>query len=293
MEGLLALRIRGTVLGPDGTYVGGEVIVDGSGFIECAGCDCADAPSYNNATVITCPGSAISPGLINTHDHITFTQMRPGDWGEERFDHRNDWRNGSRGHSRIDRDSTNDERQISWGEMRQVLIGTTTMVGSGEAEGFVRNADRQESDLGVGNIDYDTFPIGTSSDSGRTTAPTTPSPRQRARQRLLPRPRRRRRRRRGAQRVPLRLERRARRDDVTEANAAFVHLVGLVATDAAGSRSAGRPPSGRPARTWPLRRHRARDPLRELRRQHRHLDRLDRQRLDEPGPRAHLRGLPR
>ena len=49
--------------------------------------------------MITCPDGAISPGLINTHDHITFTQNPPYTDTGERYEHRHEWRKGLDGHT--------------------------------------------------------------------------------------------------------------------------------------------------------------------------------------------------
>ena len=73
--GTIGMFLEGTVLAPGTVYRGGQVAVDGSGAITCVGCDCrANAAS---ATVVSCPSGVISPGLINTHDHITYTQNAP------------------------------------------------------------------------------------------------------------------------------------------------------------------------------------------------------------------------
>src|SRR5437867_1246742 len=62
--------IEGNVLTPDTVYRGGQVAVDGTGMITCVGCNCAQG----GETTIVCADAVISPGLINTHDHITYTQ---------------------------------------------------------------------------------------------------------------------------------------------------------------------------------------------------------------------------
>jgi large repetitive protein len=164
-----ALLIQGTVLGTDGTYVGGEVLLSDSGFIECVGCDCAAEAAALSASIVTCPGMAISPGLINAHDHITFTQNAPGSWGDERYDHRHEWRTGRNGGTEINVPGNASRQQVQWGELRQVFAGTTSVAGSGSAEGLLRNLDREESELGVGDIDYATFPLGDTSGVQRTT----------------------------------------------------------------------------------------------------------------------------
>lgn len=237
-----ALYLRGTVLGIDGTYVGGEVLLSDSGFIECVGCDCAAEAAALSATTVTCPGMAISPGLINAHDHITFTQNAPGDWGDERYDHRHEWRTGRNGGTEIDVPGSASRQQVQWGELRQVFAGTTSVAGSGSAPGLLRNVDREEDDLGVGDIDYATFPLGDASGAQRTSDCSYPnvvsaSSAGRAGCYLA--------------HVAEGVDEAARNEflclssddrggvDVTEDNAAFIHLVGLNAVDGAELAASG------------------------------------------------------
>lgn len=151
-----ALLIQGTLLGPQGLITGGSVKVSAGGIIECVGCDCA----ADGATVVNCGDATVSPGLINAHDHITFTQNSPGVWGEERFDHRHDWRRGLRGHNEINASGGANSAEVSWGELRQLIGGTTSLVGSGGADGLLRNLDRNQEGLGQGDVELDTFPLG-------------------------------------------------------------------------------------------------------------------------------------
>ncbi|MBM4352897.1 MAG: amidohydrolase family protein, partial [Deltaproteobacteria bacterium] len=139
---------------------GGGVLF-ANGRILCVGCDCADRPEAVGATVLSCPKSVVSPGLINAHDHITYTQNSPSDWGDERFDHRHDWRLGIRGHKKIKVSGGAKVMQITWGEMRQVLAGTTSLAGSGSAPGFLRNLDKTANEgLEQPAVYYNTFPLG-------------------------------------------------------------------------------------------------------------------------------------
>jgi hypothetical protein len=87
-----AKLLKGTVLTPTTVYVGGQVAVDPAGHITCVGCNCAQG----GETVITCPDASISPGLINTHDHITSTQNDPyaESFRQFRYEHRHQWRRG-------------------------------------------------------------------------------------------------------------------------------------------------------------------------------------------------------
>src|SRR5512143_803289 len=76
--------IKGNILTPQTTFRGGQVAINADGQITCVGCDCAQG----GETTIVCPGATVSPGLINTHDHITFTQNAPYTATEERYDDR-------------------------------------------------------------------------------------------------------------------------------------------------------------------------------------------------------------
>src|SRR6266481_2397174 len=134
-----ALLIRGKVLGEDRVFEGGEVLVDSTGLIRYVGCatgrpDSLDAIA-SGATRIECAGGVISPGLINAHDHLSFDQNTPLPDAGERFDHRNDWRRSST----ISPDDN--PAKITWSELRQVMVGTTSILGSTGAPGMLRNLD--------------------------------------------------------------------------------------------------------------------------------------------------------
>lgn len=159
--------IRGTVLGDGTVFEGGQVVYDGD-FIECVGCDCID--SYPDATVIECGTAVVSPGLINPHDHITFTEGAPIDHGTTRYDHRHDWR-GSLSTPSNPNGTGATSAGTRWGELRMVLGGATSIVGSGGATGMMRNLDRLESRerdvLGLREVDFETFPLNDSGEEFR------------------------------------------------------------------------------------------------------------------------------
>lgn len=163
-KGTSGVLLKGLVLTPGRVYEGGQVLVDSAGKITCTGCDCADSASA--ATVITCPGAAISPGLINTHDHITFTQNYPYEDTGERYEHRHDWRKGQRGHTKISASGGASQDQIRWGELRFMMGGATSIIGSGSATGFLRNLDTSNQEgLNQPPVYFETFPLD---DSGGT-----------------------------------------------------------------------------------------------------------------------------
>ena len=129
--------LKGNVLTPTTVYIGGQVAVDATGKITCAGCNCA----AGGETTITCPDAAISPGLINTHDHITFDQNPPYTATTERYEDRQQWREGLDGHAKIPDPSNTSAAQISWNELRFLMGGATSIVSSTGQPGFLRNLD--------------------------------------------------------------------------------------------------------------------------------------------------------
>ena len=157
-----ALLLRGTVLAPDRVLAGGEVLISPEGVLLAVGCDAHEAAAGLELTTVECPRGVISPGLINSHDHITYDQSPPGAWGSERFDHRHQWRLGLDGHTKIPAPRAPNDLQVAWAELRQVMSGTTSVLGGGGFRGFLRNLDVPELQEGLGSpkIHYRTFPLG-------------------------------------------------------------------------------------------------------------------------------------
>jgi cysteine-rich repeat protein len=166
--GNAARLFQGVVLKDTGVLNGGQVLVDAQGVIQCAACDCSADPLAAEATVISCPQGVISPGLINAHDHITF-QGAPIPGVVERYEHRHDWREGNDGHTPLRNNGSNNDA-IRWGELRQVLAGTTSVAGSGGTAGLLRNVDKESPVSTTANqqgldepaLNYETFPLGDS-----------------------------------------------------------------------------------------------------------------------------------
>ncbi len=175
------LLIRSHIAIPDIIYRNAELLIDAAGNIQCAACDCSNTNGYDSATVLNCPEVLTTPGLINSHDHLTF-QTGPADTGSERYDHRHDWRRGIRGHTRFSSPSSNSSEARTWGEIRQLLGGATSLIGSGSATGLVRNLDRSADRDGLDGpgIDLNTFPLGDAGGqlvtSGCDDYPVLPSP---------------------------------------------------------------------------------------------------------------------
>ena len=153
------LVIRGLVLGSDRQYIGGSVRIE-DGEITCVGCDCP----AEDAVVLDCADGVVSPGLINLHDHIGYTEGAPIEHGDTRWDHRHGWR----GSLSTPQNSGNAGK--AWGEVRMVVGGATSMIGSGYHDGMVRNLDRSSANEGLGleEIENQTFPLGDSNETFRS-----------------------------------------------------------------------------------------------------------------------------
>ncbi len=166
--GSAAKLISGDVLTPDTIYRGGQVLVDDKGVIQFVGCcdqDSTCSAMAAAATAVVCPQGIISPALINTHDHITYAQNSPGTT-TERFEHRHEWRKGLDGHNEIPVPGGATADEISWGELRFLLGGAASTVGSGGQTGLLRNLDKanlEEAGITQTPVDFDTFPLNDSS----------------------------------------------------------------------------------------------------------------------------------
>ena len=100
---------------------------------------------HRRERVIDGVGYLALPGLINAHDHITFVQNSPYTDTGERYEHRHDWRRGLNGHTQLNYSGGASDNQKLWGELRFLIGGATSTIGSGEVEGFLRNLDRFEA----------------------------------------------------------------------------------------------------------------------------------------------------
>lgn len=153
------LLLQGDLLSDGTIHRGGGVLIDAAGEIACSGCGCS-AP---DATVVRCPESVVSPGLINGYDHITFSHNLPVSDTGERYEQRHDWRVGARGHSQLSVTGGASNNQLLWSELRQVIAGTTSGSTSGGRPGLLRNLDNATNQgLGLTPHRRDTFPLGDS-----------------------------------------------------------------------------------------------------------------------------------
>jgi large repetitive protein len=158
-----ATLIRGDIITPDGLMKNGHVLIGSDGKITCASCDCSSDSNFSGASVVACASGLVSPGLINAHEHLGQGEGSPTAHGDERFEHRQDWRDGQFGHTRLSNPPTSQtDEAILYAELRSVIAGVTSINGAGGRAGLARNLDREGLDegLALGTVQYSTFPLG-------------------------------------------------------------------------------------------------------------------------------------
>ncbi|TDN39302.1 hypothetical protein A8B98_18760 [Hymenobacter sp. UV11] len=155
-----ALLIRATLLLPHQVLAPGELLLDAQGRIACVGPDCSAHPAAQGATVIEAPGSVVSPGLLNAHDHLPFDHLRPRPV-TERYTNRHQWRMGLDGHAKLVIVPDSTPARLVWSELRQLVVGTTSIVGGAPGPGLLRNLDRVDHRLGLTQptVQYLVFPL--------------------------------------------------------------------------------------------------------------------------------------
>jgi cytosine/adenosine deaminase-related metal-dependent hydrolase len=160
-SGSAYVRYRGNVLSANEVLHGGEVLVDPNGIIACVGCSCASAPGYSGSREVTCRDGVISPGLINTHDHLSFANNAPVAHEPTRWNHRHEWRVGVNGKPLLSHNSGASADVMRAAELRFLMAGATSTVGAGGERGFLRNLDAFDELEGVllQPSLYQTFPL--------------------------------------------------------------------------------------------------------------------------------------
>jgi hypothetical protein len=168
--GSSGLLISGDVLAPDRVLHRGQILIDSAGLIRCVSCDCSDRIAGNDPHRLRC-GGVISPGLINTHDHIGYSHNAPLGELLERYEHRHDWRLGLRGHRALEFSGGATPADIIAHELRFVLGGATAAVSGGGQRGLLRNLDSSDTGESIWGqpVESDTFPLADAAGILRTT----------------------------------------------------------------------------------------------------------------------------
>jgi hypothetical protein len=165
-RGTSGLAIKATLLLPAGP-LDGEVFVDGTGTIACAAASCSSTTGYASATRVACTNAVVSPGLINAHDHTDYDFQPPVHIGTERYQHRNEWRTGADGMPPLPSETYSDDVTTNAAiELRFMMSGVTSIVGSGGIGGLARNlalnayTNASLEGLAGKSVTFDVFPLG-------------------------------------------------------------------------------------------------------------------------------------
>jgi hypothetical protein len=165
-HGTSGLAIKATLLLPAGP-LDGEVLVDGTGEITCAAASCASASGHASATQITCTNAVVSPGFINAHDHTDYDFQPPVHIGTVRYQHRDEWRTGADMMPPLPSETYSDDPTTNASiELRFMMSGVTSVVGSGGIGGLVRNlalnayTNASFEGLSGKSVSFDVFPLG-------------------------------------------------------------------------------------------------------------------------------------
>jgi len=164
-QGTSGLALKATLLVPTGP-MDGELLVDSTGKLTCLGASCASAAGYSAATQIVCASAVVSAGFVNAHDHTSYDFTPPYDHGTTRYQHRNEWRTGADGMTALPSSpSTTDPKILASIELRFLMSGVTSVVGSSGSPGLVRNLASYSDPswlegLTGKTVYFDTFPLG-------------------------------------------------------------------------------------------------------------------------------------
>jgi cytosine/adenosine deaminase-related metal-dependent hydrolase len=149
------VALSGVLLLPGGPVAGSVVVDRVTGLIECAGASCDPA----GATVV-CTEGVISPALIDTHDHTQYNVIGPWRHGKQ-FTDRYDWQSDFDYYDfRTAYDDMSDAFEceiVKWAELRQIVGGATSVVGSAGDSACIgvlaRNLDEDVESHGL--LDFD------------------------------------------------------------------------------------------------------------------------------------------
>ncbi len=164
-----ATLLMGTVITPDHVLCNGQVLIDrNSEHIVCVAEDCSTEALAANATVIC--ADVIAPGLIDSHNHMSYNTLPPWQHPGKLYEHRDEWRHDPDFNAYDARLSSSDAPVADrYSEFRLLMAATTGVhKSSGRTATYtgVRNLDRGSdgNDLGLpsGAIEECVFPLSSS-----------------------------------------------------------------------------------------------------------------------------------
>lgn len=166
--------IRGNIISDGKLYVGGGLLIGSDGRIKAAGCH---LPQTATVT-LDCPGSLISAGFLNLHEHIDYSYQQPPHPPILKWVHRHEWRKLSAAERGFEGGSPEDKTvkaEVSERAMlRHALSGSTAISGAKDYSAFLRNLKLDSGPLAtpVGKPVLDsTFPLN---DAGSKQWPSAP-----------------------------------------------------------------------------------------------------------------------
>jgi large repetitive protein len=153
---------RGNIISDGRVYIGGELLIANDGRIKAVGCNLPQ----QDAIVLDCPGSLISAGFINLHEHVDFSYQQPPHPPIRKWKHRYEWQKLSAADRGFDNGAPTDDAvraDVSERAMlRHALSGSTAISGAKDYRAFLRNLKLNNGLLSTpaGNPVLDsTFPI--------------------------------------------------------------------------------------------------------------------------------------
>lgn len=168
--------IRGNIISDGRLYVGGSLLIGVDGRIKAAGCQLPQT----TAVSLDCPGSLISAGFLNLHEHIDYSYQQPPHPPTLKWKHRHEWRRMSPAERGFEGDAPKDpviRTEVSERAMlRHALSGSTAISGAKDYRAFLRNLKLDDGPLATpfGKPVLDsTFPLNDATSKQWPTSPCT------------------------------------------------------------------------------------------------------------------------
>lgn len=118
--------------------------------------------NHVSAYQLKCKNAFFSPGLINAHEHTSYSFDFPNSAMHNDYIHRDEWREGGGREILPPAKATTDNSIKVWVELRHLLSGSTTVAGSSGINGVIRNVNSSPT-VDFFQVDLATFPFGSQS----------------------------------------------------------------------------------------------------------------------------------